>query len=285
MWPRNRLQLHSCDPSTLEGHWIRHHPGTREPLWMSMSPAETFEHTVQERTKESKNPTQAAVERLRRTMWLHSIISTSGGRALCQGRTSGPMISRMGKSESQWVNPQPPEPCRTLPKKPTSLPPHQSTESGTSTGGLWRLGEQQPRLRAGCIRRTGLLRTASETPSAGLPGTTGDTSSMQTQGYHQHFTDLIHTCLCWVADSQHTFPRAAQAAFPFCSGWVPQKAGLTQQSWERWPSGKQKRGSPTHDQAPQDGEMTDQPKDFATRAGKTYRAGAAAEGPRKPQGH
>ena len=183
MWPRNQLQLLSCDPSTLEGHWIRHHPETREPLWMSTSPAETFEHTVQERTKESKNPTQAAVERLRRTVWLHSIISTPGGRALCQGRTSGPVISRMGKSESRWVNPQPPEPCRTLPKKPTSLPPHQSTKSGAvQLGGPGSWESSSLSSERGALGGQGSYELHQRLHQPACPGTTGDTSSMQTQG-------------------------------------------------------------------------------------------------------
>lgn len=62
------------------------------------------------------------------------------------------------------------------------------------------------------------------------------------------------------------------------------KASLTQQSWERWSSGKQKQDSSSpHDQAPQDGEMADQPKDFATRAERHTEQVQPQEGQRKPQ--
>nr|CAI9707879.1 unnamed protein product [Rangifer tarandus platyrhynchus] len=74
-----------------------------------------------------------------------------------------------------------------------------AAQSGPASGG-----------QGSCERHQRLHRRA-------CPGATGDTSSVQTQGYHQRFTDLTHTPLRRLADSQHAFPRAARTGFPFCA--------------------------------------------------------------------
>lgn len=129
------------------------------------------------------------------------------------------MISRVGKSESRWVNAQPPEPCRMLPKKPTPLPPHQSTESGAvQLGGPGGWESSSRGSEQGALGAQGSYGLHQRLHQLACPGATGDASSVQSQAYHPCFTDLIHTHLCWVANSWHAFPRVTQAAFPFRGG-------------------------------------------------------------------
>lgn len=142
------------------------------------------------------------------------------------------------------MNGQPPEPCRMLPKKPTPLSPFiralsqklcnwggpggwETSSRGSEQGALGGQGSMD------CIR-----------DSAACPGARGDASSVQSQAYHQRFTDLIHTHLCWVANSRHAFPRVTGGlSFP---RWLSTAASLTQQSPGRdGPRGSKARFSNT----------------------------------------